>query len=128
MICSPHLGGDVGPILYCLAPLWYYPTNQSSMRYSITPEIYVSTPGAKCTAKLGQLCLLTGDLPDFVWRFELNRDAGITVKMLPEVEAGLVREAGTILAIYLSTLLTGYSTGFSAVAVPDIKVERRWER
>ena len=48
--------------------------------------------------------------------------------MLPEVDVGLVREAGTILAIYLSTLLTGYSTGFSAVAVPDIKVERRWER
>ena len=46
--------------------------------------------------------------------------------MMPEVDVGLVRETGTILAIYLSTLLTGYSTGFSAVAVPDIKVDRRW--
>ena len=45
--------------------------------------------------------------------------------MLSCLEVGLMREGGTILAIYLSTLLTGYSTGFSAVAVPDIKLDRR---
>ena len=38
-------------------------------------------------------------------------------------DVGLVRETGTIITIYLSTLLTGYSTGFSAVAVPDIKMD-----
>ena len=50
------------------------------------------------------------------------------MRMMPQLDVGLVRETGTILAIYLSTLLTGYSTGFSAVAVPDIKVDRRWWR
>ena len=39
---------------------------------------------------------------------------------------GLVRELQCILIIYLSILLNGYSSGFSAVAVPDVKMEMRW--
>ena len=46
--------------------------------------------------------------------------------MLPALDVAAMRETRTILTIYLSTLLTGYSTGFSAVASPDIKEERRW--
>ena len=46
--------------------------------------------------------------------------------MMPVLDVALLRESRTILTIYLSTLLTGYSTGFSAVATPDMKLERRW--
>ena len=43
-------------------------------------------------------------------------------------DVGLRRELESILTIYLSLLLQGYSSGFSAVAVPGMKdeMERRW--
>ena len=48
--------------------------------------------------------------------------------MLSIGDVGLRRELQSILTIYLATLLNGYSSGFSAVAVPGIKeeMERRW--
>ena len=39
----------------------------------------------------------------------------------------LSRELQAILTLYLGTILTGYNLGFSAVAIPDIKEERRCE-
>ena len=39
----------------------------------------------------------------------------------------LFRELQAILTLYLGTILTGYNLGFSAVAIPDIKEEKRWE-
>ena len=36
------------------------------------------------------------------------------------------RELQAILSVYLSTLLSGYGTGFSAAAVPGIKEEARY--
>ena len=36
---------------------------------------------------------------------------------------GLLREVRAIVTVYLATLLGGYSNGFSAIAIPDIKVE-----
>ena len=39
----------------------------------------------------------------------------------------LRRELQAILTLYLGTILTGYNLGFSAVAIPDIKEEKRWE-
>ena len=45
----------------------------------------------------------------------------MVVKMLPLVEEGLLRELQAILTVYLCTLLGGYSIGFSAIAIPDIK-------
>ena len=48
--------------------------------------------------------------------------------MLSIGDVGLRRELQSILTMYLATLLNGYSSGFSAVAVPGIKeeMERRW--
>ena len=48
--------------------------------------------------------------------------------MLSIADGGLRRELQSILTMYLATLLNGYSSGFSAVAVPGIKeeMERRW--
>ena len=48
--------------------------------------------------------------------------------MLSIVDVGLRRELQSILTMYLATLLNGYSSGFSAVAVPGIKeeMEIRW--
>ena len=48
-------------------------------------------------------------------------------EMLILFDVGLRRELQSILTIYLSLLLQGYSSGFSAVALPDIKdeMERR---
>ena len=43
--------------------------------------------------------------------------------MLSVADVGLRRELQSILTMYLATLLNGYSSGFSAVAVPDIKEE-----
>ena len=43
--------------------------------------------------------------------------------MLSLFEIGLMRELQAILSLYLGPLLLGYSNGFSAVAVPDIKSE-----
>ena len=36
-----------------------------------------------------------------------------------------LREIYSILALYLSVLLAGFSAGFSAVSVPDMKAEMR---
>ena len=36
-----------------------------------------------------------------------------------------LREIYSILALYLSVLLVGFSAGFSAVSVPDMKAEMR---
>ena len=41
------------------------------------------------------------------------------------VLVGAGREIQAILSVYLSTLLAGYGTGFSAVALPGIKQEMR---
>ena len=43
--------------------------------------------------------------------------------MLSVADVGLRRELQSTLTMYLATLLNGYSSGFSAVAVPDIKEE-----
>lgn len=45
--------------------------------------------------------------------------------MFSGVEPGLRREVQAILALYLGTLLNGYSYGWSAVALPDIEQEAR---
>ena len=37
----------------------------------------------------------------------------------------ILREIYSILALYLSVLLVGFSAGFSAVSVPDMKAEMR---
>ena len=50
-------------------------------------------------------------------RFESN--------MISVLRSGLARELQAILTLYLGTLLGGYSMGFSAVAIPDIKTEMR---
>ena len=41
------------------------------------------------------------------------------------VLVGPGRELEAILSVYLSTLLSGYGTGFSALAVPGIKEDMR---
>ena len=46
--------------------------------------------------------------------------------MFPALDPGLPRELVAILSLYLGTLLNGYSFAFSAVAIPDIKIEMRW--
>ena len=52
------------------------------------------------------------------------------MRMVDEVEVeqgevrerpGLEREMQAVLTLYITTLLSGYTMGFSAVAVPDIK-------
>ena len=49
------------------------------------------------------------------------------MRMLRVLDVGLVRELQAILSLYLGALIVGYSMGFSAVAVPDIKEERRYD-
>ena len=44
--------------------------------------------------------------------------------MLAE-KVGLIRELQAILTLYLGTVCGGFNMGFSAVAIPDIKLE--WE-
>ena len=48
-------------------------------------------------------------------------------RMLAVLDPGLVRELQAILTLYIGPLLSGYSMGFSAVAVPDMKEEMRLE-
>jgi len=48
--------------------------------------------------------------------------------MLSIADGGLRRELQSILTMYLATLLNGYSSGFSAVAVPGIKEEMERSR
>ena len=57
-----------------------------------------------------------------------NFEGKLFGKMLSLLDVGLRRELQSIITIYLSLLLQGYSSGFSAVAVPDMKeeMERRW--
>ena len=43
--------------------------------------------------------------------------------MLAVLDPGLVRELQAILTLYIGPLLSGFSMGFSAVAVPDMKEE-----
>ena len=47
--------------------------------------------------------------------------------MFPALDPGLPREMLAILSLYLGTLLNGYSFAFSAVAIPDITMEMRWD-
>ena len=42
-------------------------------------------------------------------------------EMISQTEAGLARELQAIITLYLGTLLGGYSMGFSAIAIPDMK-------
>ena len=41
------------------------------------------------------------------------------------VDSGLCRELQAILTVYTCILLSGYSLGFSAIAIPDIKSNMR---
>ena len=45
--------------------------------------------------------------------------------MISLAEAGLARELQAIITLYLGTLLGGYSMGFSAIAIPDMKHDMR---
>ena len=47
--------------------------------------------------------------------------------MLSLIESNFVMETHAVLTVYLSTLIGGYSMGFSAVAIPDIKNEMKSE-
>ena len=47
--------------------------------------------------------------------------------MLAVLDPGLRRELQAILTLYIGPLLSGFSMGFSAVAVPDMKEEMRLE-
>ena len=45
--------------------------------------------------------------------------------MLSVLESDVAREVHAIFALYLGTLLNGYSFGWSAVALPEIQQEAR---
>lgn len=45
--------------------------------------------------------------------------------MLSVLDSDVARKAQAIFALYLGTLLNGYSFGWSAVALPDIQQEAR---
>ena len=47
--------------------------------------------------------------------------------MFSLIQSDFVREAHAVLTVYFSTLIGGYSMGFSAVAIPDIKKEMKSE-
>ena len=47
--------------------------------------------------------------------------------MKPLTKFSLLRELQAILTVYLCTLLSGYSMGFSAIAIPDIKNKMRYD-
>ena len=47
--------------------------------------------------------------------------------MFSLTKSDFVREAHAVLTVYFSTLIGGYSMGFSAVAIPDIKNEMKSE-
>ena len=48
--------------------------------------------------------------------------------MKPLTKVSLLRELQAILTVYLCTLLSGYSMGFSAIAIPDIKNKMRYDK
>ena len=52
----------------------------------------------------------------------------VQARMLAVLDPGLRRELQAILTLYIGTLLSGFSMGFSAVAVPDMREEMRLER
>ena len=52
----------------------------------------------------------------------------VPARMLAVLDPGLRRELQAILTLYIGTLLSGFSMGFSAVAVPDMREEMRLER
>ena len=43
--------------------------------------------------------------------------------MLTVINLGLVRELQAILTLYIATVLSGFSMGFSAISIPGIKEE-----
>ena len=43
--------------------------------------------------------------------------------MLTVINIGLIRELQAILTLYMFTVLSGFSMGFSAISIPDIKKE-----
>ena len=43
--------------------------------------------------------------------------------MIGDSDVGLRREMGAVLSLYISTLLAGFTGGFSAVASPDMRLE-----
>ena len=45
--------------------------------------------------------------------------------MFSAFSPGFLRELQAILTLYLGTVLIGFSIGYSAVAIPDIKNEMR---
>ena len=57
-------------------------------------------------------------------RHQSTLDTYISV-MFQLIQPDFVREAHAVLTVYLTTLLGGYSMGFSAVAIPDIKNEMK---
>ena len=62
-----------------------------------------------------------------VYTFLKFHSDSIRRAMLSFIESNFLREAHAVLTVYLSTLIGGYSMGFSAVAIPDIKNERMSE-
>ena len=50
----------------------------------------------------------------------------MAIEMIDLQGLGLRKEVLAISTVLLATLLNGYITGFSAVAVPDIKKDMRW--
>merc|ERR1719158_1329226 len=45
------------------------------------------------------------------------------IKMFTAINFGLVRELQAILTLYIATVLSGFSMGFSAISIPGIKEE-----
>ena len=45
--------------------------------------------------------------------------------MFSIIKSDFLREAHAVLTVYMTTLIGGYSMGFSAVAIPDIKNEMK---
>ena len=43
--------------------------------------------------------------------------------MIGDSDVGLRREMEAVLSLYISTLLAGFTAGFSAVAGPDMRLE-----
>ena len=45
------------------------------------------------------------------------------IKMFTAINFGMVRELQAILTLYIATVLSGFSMGFSAISIPGIKEE-----
>ena len=48
--------------------------------------------------------------------------------MISQIDRGFVRETWAIMTLYLGFLLGGFSAGFSAIAIPDMKNEMRYDK